>query len=289
MEEFIRNQRRVPRVPVRLRVTVSSVGGEFTAQTEDVGPGGCRLLCPCLVAAGDLLRLAIHIDSFSDVLKVSGKVMWRSARSRLRAGVQYDDESRVVAEAWFKRLLEKNPVIAVRLSPVPRLLPFSALLHRAAQEVSPVVHTEEERTMFGEITDGMSVRELMGPDTAQRRERASALFALLATRAVRIETGELRLRTPVPPASPAANAVPPPRPAGPAAAAILTSGAGTAAPASRSADAQAKFEHAQRLAAGGNMSAAIPLLREALKMSPRDAAIAALLARAAFGGKAQEP
>jgi hypothetical protein len=276
MEEFIRNQRRVPRVPVRLRVTVASVGGEFTAQTEDVGPGGCRLLCPCLVASGDLLRLAIHSDAFSDALKVSGKVVWRSARTRLRAGVQYDEDSRVAGEAWFKRLLEKNPAIAARLSPVPKLLAFSALLHPSAQAPSPQVHTEEERALFSQITDGMSVRDLMGSDPAQRRERASALFALLATRAVQIEVGELRLRTPPappPPAAAVAAAAATPRPAA----------------ASRPADAQEKFERAQRLAAEGNMSAAIPLLREALKMSPRDAAIAALLAQAAFGGGARGP
>lgn len=287
MEEFIRNQRRVPRVPVRLRVTVSSIGGDFTAQTEDVGPGGCRLLCPCLVAAGDLLRLAIHNDAFSEPLKVSGKVVWRSARTRLRAGVKYDDESRVAAEAWFQRLLEKNPAISARLSPVPKLLPFSALLHRAAQEVSPQVHTEEERALFAMITDGMSVRELMGTDAAVRRERASALFALLATRAVRIQTGEFQLRAPpaARPAPPAgANAYAPvPTPAAPAAPVT------PAATSARPPDAQEKFERAQRLAADGNMSAAIPLLREALKMSPRDAAIAALLARAAFGAGGRGP
>jgi hypothetical protein len=288
MEEFIRNQRRVPRVPVRLRVTVSSIGGDFTAQTEDVGPGGCRLLCPCLVAAGDLLRLAIHNDAFSEPLKVSGKVVWRSARTRLRAGIKYDDESRVAAEAWFQRLLEKNPAIAARLSPVPKLLPFSALLHRAAQEVSPQVHTEEERALFAMITDGISVRELMGTDPAIRRERASALFALLATRAVRIQTGEFQLRAPpvTRPATPPAVSAYAPVHAPAAATATPVTPAVTPA---RPPDAQEKFERAQRLAAEGNMSAAIPLLREALKMSPRDAAIAALLARAAFGAGGRGP
>jgi thioredoxin-like negative regulator of GroEL len=55
-------------------------------------------------------------------------------------------------------------------------------------------------------------------------------------------------------------------------------------PRGRPVEAQEKFDRAQRLAADGNRSAAIPLLREALKLSPRDAEIAALLARIAFGG-----
>lgn len=271
MEEFIRNQRRVPRVPVRLRATVSGVGGEFTAETEDVGPGGCRLLCPCLVAQGDLVRLAIHSEAFSEPLKVSGKVVWRSARTRLRAGIRYDEGSRVAAEAWFRRLLEKNPAVAARLNPVPKLLPFSGLLRREVGEVSPQVHTEEERALFAEIVDEMTVRALMGTDLAQRRERGSALFALLATGAVRLETGEFQPRQP----APRNTAV-----AAPAAA----SGAAAGGPRSRPADAQERFERAQRLAAEGNRSAAIPLLREALRMSPRDPEIAALLARIAFGG-----
>lgn len=273
MEEFIRNQRRVPRVPVRLRAVVNGVGGEFTAQTDDVGPGGCRLLCPCLVAAGDLLRLSIESDVFSDALRVSGKVVWCSARTRLRAGVQYDEASRPLAEAWFKRFLEKNPAVAARLSPVPKLLPYSTLLFPAVREVAPQVHTEEERALFAQIKEGMSVRDLMGGNPAQRRDRANAIFALIATRAVRIETGEFRPRTP----SSAPPAVAP---------AAQPAGRG-APPATRSPEAQEKFERAQRLAAEGKMSEAIPLLREALKMSPRDAAIAALLARAAFGGGAR--
>ena len=147
--------------------------------------------------------------------------------------------------------------------------------------MSPQVHTEEERALFAQIADGMSVRALMGEDLKQRRERASALFALLATRAVRLETGEFRPRVPIP-ATPGANAHAPAVVSPPARAEVR------AAPV-RPPDAQEKFERAQRLAADGNMSAAIPLLREALKMSPRDAAIAALLARAAFGGGAREP
>ncbi|HET7754065.1 MAG TPA: PilZ domain-containing protein [Anaeromyxobacteraceae bacterium] len=279
MEEFIRNQRRVPRVPVRLRVTVSSAGGEFTAQTEDVGPAGCRLLCPCLVGSGDLLRLSIHHDAFPEPLRVAGKVVWRSARTRLRAGVRYHDESRVLAETWFKRLLERNPAVAARLNPVPTLLPFSARLHRATETVSAAVHTDEERALFAEIVEGRTVRELMGIDPALRRERASALFALLATGAVRIDAGEFQLRVPAPAASAATAAAARPR-------AAAAPPDGTPA---RPADAQRKFEEAQRLAREGNVSAAIPLLREALKLSPRDPAIAALLAQVAFGGGGRQP
>ncbi len=299
MGRYIINPRRAPRVPVRLRVRVGAAGAEFAAETRDFGPGGCLMVTPRVIVPGAPLRLVIEDLALPELLKVSAGAVWRSLGERAWVGVAFQPHQAHDPDAWFRRLLEKNPAVAARLTHVPEALDDRTRVFL----LDPPELTElrpDELAVLNGFVDGVTVGELIEDAGGSARERVRAIFALLEKRALsltprggqqrprpgRLAGGdrpvELRASPPTlarafPEARPLerplqAEALPAPG-AHPIRGAVLGE---------RSPAAQTELDLGRRLAAAGNYAAALQHLRHALLLSPRDPAIAVLIGQYAF-------
>lgn len=299
MGRYIINPRRAPRVPVRLRVRVGAAGSEFGAETRDFGPGGCLMLTPRVIVPGAPLRLVIEDDAVPELLKVSAGAVWRSLGERARVGVAFVPHPVHDPATWFRRLLDKNPAVAARLTHVPEALDDRTRVFLLEPPELSELRPEELAVLNG-FVDGVTVGELIEDAAGHARERVRAIFALLEKRALslaprggqqqlragRIAGGErpVELRAspptlgrPFPEARPAAR--PFQAEPLPVAGALPPRGA---FPAERPPAAQTELELGRRLAAAGNYAAALQHLRHALLLSPRDPAIAVLIGEYAF-------
>jgi hypothetical protein len=100
--------RRFPRLRARCRVRVRDRHGEWDAETEDVGPRGCRIVTDRAQTVGALLGLTVESDSLRETLEVTGQVVWAARDAASRAGISFaGSASRPGAPgpgAWFAAL-----------------------------------------------------------------------------------------------------------------------------------------------------------------------------------------
>lgn len=81
--------RRYPRLPARCRVRIRDRFGVWDAQTEDVGPRGCRLVTARPQSVGALVSLSVQAEGVSRALEVAGQIVWAQAERPARAGVSF--------------------------------------------------------------------------------------------------------------------------------------------------------------------------------------------------------
>jgi hypothetical protein len=100
--------RRFPRLRARCRVRVRDRYGVWDAETEDVGPRGCRIVTGRPQTVGALLGLTLESESVRDALEVTGQVVWAVRDGLSRAGISFaGSASRPGAPgpgAWFAAL-----------------------------------------------------------------------------------------------------------------------------------------------------------------------------------------
>ncbi|BDG09372.1 PilZ domain-containing protein [Anaeromyxobacter paludicola] len=288
MGRFIINPRRAPRVPARLRVRVAASGAEFQAETRDLGPGGCLMVAPRVIAPGVPLRLVIEDVALPELLRVTGGAVWGAHDERARVGVAFAPNQAHDPGVWFRRFLEKNPQIAARVAHVPQSLDDRTRLYLLEAPDLLELRPDELAVLSG-FVEGMTVGELIEDDRERSRDRVRAIFALLERRALTVSPrgdvwtggGAARARPSELRASPptllraSAEAVPLPE-----------AGNGFTAPAprgaERSAAAQSELDLGRRLGAAGKYADALVHLRRALALSPRDPDIAVLIGQYAF-------
>ncbi|HZZ85668.1 MAG TPA: PilZ domain-containing protein [Anaeromyxobacteraceae bacterium] len=296
MGRYIINPRRAPRVSARLRVRVGLAGSEFGAETRDFGPGGCLMVAPRVIPAGAPLRLIIEDDALPELLKIAGGAVWgsRDEHARVyehaRVGVAFLPHQRSDPTAWFRRLLDKNPLVAARLTRVPESLDDRTRVFLLEPPDLGELRPEELALLNG-FVDGVTVGELIEDSRERSRERVRAIFALLERRALSLTPrGDPSLAARAIPAAGGARPVelrasPPTlgRSAFPAAAQPEPAGQDARhRPVERPPAAQSELEVGRRLAATGNYAAALAHLRHALLLSPRDPGIAVLIGEYAF-------
>ena len=307
MEPCIQNPRRAPRAPLRFPVEVTHGGRVRRVTTEDVGPGGC------LLAGGDLpdrglVDLVIHGGGRREVLVVEGTVVW--ARDG-RAGVAFA-ASASGARPWFRRVMKAHPELAAALARIPDRLPLDAPLFVLPPH--PDLHlTQDEVALMRTIEHGMRVGQLLARCAVPGGRAARSVFALLDKRVLTIAIGEaaepwrwkaVLQRVPQPgPASRAEEAPPTALATAPAPGAprlerppALAAAAGVAAElqhllrgtgeGGRTPEAQARLDEAREAVSQGQITTAVSLIRQALKLAPRDREIAQLLGQVAFAPRA---
>ncbi len=133
--------RRFPRIVSRCHVEIRDRYGVWTAETEDVGPRGCRIVTPRAQTVGTLLRLTISSELVAAVLEVAGQVVWARRDRTPRAGISFtgtNGSPRATGpSAWFDSLLAAEGLcaeieIAVGAPELAEPLP-PRLLERARQ------------------------------------------------------------------------------------------------------------------------------------------------------------
>ena len=236
MSSFIENQRRAPRVRVRLRATITHVGDFFEGETEDISAHGCLLRANRPLVPGAPLRVYLRGDEAHEPLTVAGEVAWSRGG---RGGVVFRPRptaARATPETWFEGLLRERPDLAVALAQVPTRLERSATLVHVAGEAAELSFDELAVALAAD--SGRSVEEILAGSGLPEERASRAIFALLGK-------------------------------------GVLALGASEAPP--RDVEAQAILDRARAAAGAGRYGEAVPLLRQALALAPRDVEIAQLL------------
>jgi hypothetical protein len=107
VSEHSEGSRRFPRLRARCRVQVRDRYGVWEAETEDLGPRGCRIVGPRPPTAGALVSLTVESRSLAEKLEVAGQVVWVSGGRPARAGISFAGSASsgaVAPAAWFEAL-----------------------------------------------------------------------------------------------------------------------------------------------------------------------------------------
>jgi hypothetical protein len=145
--------RRFPRVVARCRVRLRDRFGVWEAETEDVGPRGCRIVTRRPQTVGTLVSLTLESDRVVQTLDVAGQIVWAHAERPSRAGVSFAGgpaPGALAAGAWFDSLLAAEreaspagpgPEIVIEIdAPTLEGDPLAVRLFQRAQEL--LVHGE---------------------------------------------------------------------------------------------------------------------------------------------------
>ena len=274
MHSELLNPRRTPRVAHRCRVEVRDRFSAWTAATEDLGPLGCQLVTPRLAAPGRELKLKIHCDAIGQTIETSGRVVWSSAESPSRLGIQFQAER--TPPAWFEVLLRADPQAAASSRRLPDRVPRQAVLHLGTPPRYLSDFSAEEVAVLRRIGAGLSVEALADQlGSAFDRVRGS-IFALLARRLVVLnpyEAADPSLWT-----EPLATAE---RALAAAGVKLPAPTEGPNAAGGRSAAAQKLFDEGIAHLTAGRIEVAVLRLREARRLAPTDPLIAGALQRLA--------
>jgi hypothetical protein len=160
--------RRFPRLRARCRVVLRDRYGVWEAETEDLGPRGCRIVAPRAQTVGTVVGLTIASELLTEKLEVTGQVVWSVWSRPARAGISFAGSASTPGASapspWFAALAAADP---------------AAVIGGTGPIVLPVPEWLEVR-----IDDGPG--ELEGPELARRlADRARELLAAgLAPRAV---------------------------------------------------------------------------------------------------------
>lgn len=147
MLEDLTNSRRGPRAAIRCDAELRHRLTVWSGETEDLGPGGCRIVSPRSVDVGRTVKLAIRCDSLPRTLLVFARVVWVRTRStpRLgppaRLGLAFEGGADAAAE-WFQALVAATPGIvlsagAAPARPAPAVVPVAAAPVAATRARTP--------------------------------------------------------------------------------------------------------------------------------------------------------
>lgn len=141
--------RRFPRLPARCRARVRDRFGVWDAETEDVGPRGCRIVTARPQTVGALVSLTLESERVPEALEVAGQVVWARPERPSRAGISFTGSASAPASVapslWFEvmaaaerdaRTEPAGPEIVIVVEgPVPAPDPLVDRLRRRAQEL----------------------------------------------------------------------------------------------------------------------------------------------------------
>jgi hypothetical protein len=189
MSDSVSSTRRGLRVPARCTVRAATSLSSWDAETEDIGPLGCRLVGPRPLERGQPLKLAITSPHVQELLEAVGRVAWRSVRPPWRVGVAFAEAHLRDGQRWFDELVAAQPELLLH-DHLPDQLPEGTMLYLAAPPPGPFQVNEAEAEVLRRIGEGTTVRELR-LRLAEGWERFQhALFSLLSRSALTLARGE---------------------------------------------------------------------------------------------------
>lgn len=101
--------RRFPRLLARCQVRIRDRFGVWDAETEDVGPRGCRIVTARPQTVGTLVSLRLESERMPEPLQVTGQIVWTRAERPIRAGVSFaggtSRPDEITPAAWFDGIL----------------------------------------------------------------------------------------------------------------------------------------------------------------------------------------
>jgi hypothetical protein len=139
--------RRFPRLLARCQVRIRDRFGVWDAETEDVGPRGCRIVTARPQTVGTLVSLRLESERVPEPLQVTGQIVWARADRPVRAGVSFaggtSHPDEITPAAWFDGVLaaeeqarcaDANGIVIEIEGPVPDSDELvDRLLHRARE------------------------------------------------------------------------------------------------------------------------------------------------------------
>jgi hypothetical protein len=189
MGDSITSTRRGLRVPARCAVRASTTLSSWDAETEDIGPLGCRLVGPRPLERGQPVKLAISSPHVRELLEAVGRVAWRSTRPPWRLGVAFADGHRREGQRWFDELVAAEPELLLH-DYLPDQLPEGTMLFLAAPPAGPFPLNEAEAEVLRRIGEGTTVRELRLRLADGWERFQHALFSLLSRSALTLARAE---------------------------------------------------------------------------------------------------
>lgn len=255
----ILNPRRAPRVPARCTVDVRMRFAAWSAETDDVGPGGCQLVTPRPIVPGTPLRLTLHLGRLRREVAAAGVAVWSRPEAPSRAGVAFDAAA---DRSWFDALLAADPAAAGAARRCPDGLSRHAVLYLGHPPLRVADFAADELAILFKVGTGTTAGALLRSFGDPAPERTTgALFGLLSRRLLVQE---------------AAAASPPE-----AWLEVLTRAAEVAGvrPPSRAGAAQRLLDEGLAHLAAGRTALALRRLQEARELAPWDAEIGATLRR----------
>ncbi len=189
MRRSLHNERRAPRVPLRVWATIEHRGREWRVETEDVGPGGCLVRSDRNIITGLGLRILLQVGAVPIALSAEGTVAWSQGP---RAGIAFDPgviALRTAAWAWFRRLLAADP----RLGQVMARAPAEVDLEAPVFLMPPpriVDLSADEALLVGHAEHGIAVGALLSRAGIEGPRAAHLLFGLLEKRVFTLSVGE---------------------------------------------------------------------------------------------------
>ncbi len=100
--------RRFPRLLTRCRVRLRDRFGVWDAETEDLGPRGCRIVSGRPQTVGTLVGLTLASERMPAVLEVTGQIVWTRLERPARAGISFaggaSGPGAPAPAAWFEAL-----------------------------------------------------------------------------------------------------------------------------------------------------------------------------------------
>jgi hypothetical protein len=254
--------RRAPRVPLRLAVLLRHRRVSWRAESDDLGPCGCQVVSPRVLAAGRDVALAIACPALRRTVSAIGRVAWSRAEAPARLGIAF--EVPAADRDWFQTLLREDPVASRAAVRAPLRLARDTALRLGAPPAAVADFSADELLVLRAVGAGTTVAALAGRLGGVFSRARSALFSLLARRLVLAGPAPEGARSP---------------PEGWVR--ILRSGAarGPLEPPPRPPAAQRLYEEGVRHLGGGRIDLAIARFREALALVPGDASLATTLAR----------
>lgn len=259
MPTEILNPRRAPRVPTRCTVDVRMRFAAWSAETDDLGPGGCQLVTPRPIAPGTALRLTLHLGRLGREVVTAGTAVWSRPELPSRAGVAFDAAT---DRAWFDALVAADPAAAGAAKRSPDRLSSHAVLYLGRPPLRVADFSADELAILFRVGGGTTAGALLRSFGEPAPERtAGAMFGLLARRLLVLEaisaTAPEDWREVLTRAAEAAGVRPP----------------------SRSVAAQRLYDEGLSHLAAGRTRLALRRLEEARRLAPWDAEIAATLRR----------
>jgi hypothetical protein len=176
----LRDPRLAARLPARFAAEIRHRFSRWEAVTEDVGPQGCQLVTPRLVASGREIRLLLQLHALRRTVQGSATVVWSRATTPSRLGLRFlpDPEDR----GWFEALLATDPILAAAAAGRPERLSPRAHLFFGQPPRLVVDFTRDELAVLRRMRQGMAVSELSATFGSSPDRLRGALFALLSRR-----------------------------------------------------------------------------------------------------------
>jgi hypothetical protein len=282
VSDDILSSRRALRVPARCEVRAEAAFGAWSAETQDVGPHGCRLVGPHPLRSGQPVRLQITSPRLRRVLQATGRVAWSRAGRPWTYGVAFDEVIRSASHPWFDQLVEEDPELLLCDATPDRLGGSTSVYLGALPAAGAPALSSEEVEVLRRVGDGATLGALQARLSASWPRSRRAVLALLSRHALTVDRTEAtdpecwaaRLQATARTGGPGL-ASPGPAPTSPTPA--------PAAASSLSAEAREAFEVGSRALAEGRFGSARAMLSHAALLAPGNREIRAALDKAMWG------